>query len=110
VARLFGARDEFHLEAIVQNLKTLANRIWRPLPNKLAASQSRPCSQLELAAPTRSTLVYQIGMMPQVVKRTPNLMTAAGDGLPSRLRWHHDRCAPDSGRLAAPPKSAGSAE
>jgi hypothetical protein len=44
VARLFGARDEFHLAAIVQNLKTLANRIWRPLPNKLAASQSRPCS------------------------------------------------------------------
>jgi hypothetical protein len=27
---LTGARDEFHLAAIVQNLKTLANRIWRP--------------------------------------------------------------------------------
>jgi transposase len=27
---LSGARDEFHLAAIVQNLKTLANRIWRP--------------------------------------------------------------------------------
>jgi hypothetical protein len=26
---LSGARDEFHLAAIVQNLKTLANRIWR---------------------------------------------------------------------------------
>jgi hypothetical protein len=26
-----GARDEFHLAAIVQNLKTLANHIWRPL-------------------------------------------------------------------------------
>ena len=25
-----GARDEFHLAAIVQNLKTLANYIWRP--------------------------------------------------------------------------------
>jgi hypothetical protein len=25
-----GARDEFHLAAIVQNLKTLANQIWRP--------------------------------------------------------------------------------
>jgi transposase len=25
-----GARDEFHLAAIVQNLKTLADRIWRP--------------------------------------------------------------------------------
>ena len=23
-----GARDEFHLAAIVQNLKTLANRLW----------------------------------------------------------------------------------
>jgi transposase len=29
---LTGARDEFHLAAIVQNLKTLANRIWRPPP------------------------------------------------------------------------------
>lgn len=27
---LTGARDEFHLAAIVQNLKTLANHIWRP--------------------------------------------------------------------------------
>jgi hypothetical protein len=27
---LSGARDEFHLVAIVQNLKTLANHIWRP--------------------------------------------------------------------------------
>jgi transposase len=30
---LSGARDEFHLAAIVQNLKTLANRIWRPPPS-----------------------------------------------------------------------------
>jgi len=30
---LSGARDEFHLAAIVQNLKTLANSIWRPLLN-----------------------------------------------------------------------------
>lgn len=30
---LSGARDEFHLAAIVQNLKTLANYIWRPPPN-----------------------------------------------------------------------------
>jgi transposase len=30
---LSGARDEFHLVAIVQNLKTLANYIWRPLLN-----------------------------------------------------------------------------
>jgi transposase len=29
---LSGARDEFHLAAIVQNLKTLANRVWRPPP------------------------------------------------------------------------------
>ena len=27
---LSGARDEFHLAAIVQNLKTLASHIWRP--------------------------------------------------------------------------------
>jgi transposase len=33
---LSGARDEFHLAAIVQNLKTLAIRIWRP-PNVPAA-------------------------------------------------------------------------
>src|SRR6266851_52437 len=30
---LSGARDEFHLTAIVQNLKTLANHIWRPPPD-----------------------------------------------------------------------------
>jgi transposase len=30
---LTGARDEFHLGAIVQNLKTLANHIWRPTPS-----------------------------------------------------------------------------
>jgi transposase len=33
-----GARDEFHLAAIVQNLKTLANHIWRPSLNMPAAS------------------------------------------------------------------------
>ena len=35
---LSGARDEFHLAATVQNLKTLANYIWRP-PQNLPA----PC-------------------------------------------------------------------
>src|SRR6266498_2144518 len=30
---LSGARDEFHLCAIAQNLKTLANCLWRPPPN-----------------------------------------------------------------------------
>ena len=30
---LSGARNEFHLAAIVQNLKTLANHIRRPLLN-----------------------------------------------------------------------------
>lgn len=34
---LSGARDEFLLAAIVQNLKTLADRIWRPPPNEPAA-------------------------------------------------------------------------
>ena len=34
---LSGARDEFHLAAIVQNLKTLANRGWRPPSNLPAA-------------------------------------------------------------------------
>ena len=34
---LSGARDEFHLAAIVQNLKTLAIRFWRPPPNMPAA-------------------------------------------------------------------------
>jgi transposase len=34
---LSGARDEFHLAAIVQNLKTLANRAWRPPSNMPAA-------------------------------------------------------------------------
>jgi len=34
---LTGARDEFHLAAIVQNLKTLANHLWRPPPNQPVA-------------------------------------------------------------------------
>jgi len=34
---LSGARDEFHLAAIVQNLKTLANHVWQPPPNLLTA-------------------------------------------------------------------------
>ena len=34
---LSGARDEFHLAAIVQNLKTLANRLWRPPPTTAAS-------------------------------------------------------------------------
>jgi transposase len=34
---LSGARDEFHLAAIVQNLKTLVNHIWRPPLNMPAA-------------------------------------------------------------------------
>jgi hypothetical protein len=29
---LSGARDEFHLAAVVQNLKTLAGQLWRPTP------------------------------------------------------------------------------
>ena len=34
---LSGARDEFHLAAIVQNLKTLANCLWRPPSSEPAA-------------------------------------------------------------------------
>jgi hypothetical protein len=34
---LSGARDEFHLAAIVQNLKTLANHICRPPPDATVA-------------------------------------------------------------------------
>jgi transposase len=34
---LSGARDEFHLAAIVQNLKTLASHIWRPPPDAMVA-------------------------------------------------------------------------
>ena len=33
---LSGARDEFQLAAIVQNLKTIANHLWRPPPNQPA--------------------------------------------------------------------------
>jgi hypothetical protein len=33
---LTGAHDEFHLAAVVQNLKTLANHLWRPPPNQPA--------------------------------------------------------------------------
>jgi Transposase DDE domain len=34
---LSGARDEFHLAAIAQNLKTLANHTWRPPPDMQVA-------------------------------------------------------------------------
>ena len=34
---LCGARDEFHLAAIVQNLKTLANYLWQRSPCMPAA-------------------------------------------------------------------------
>ena len=34
---LTGARDEFHLAAIVQNLKTFASHVWRPPPDVQAA-------------------------------------------------------------------------
>jgi hypothetical protein len=32
-----GARDEFHLATIVQNLKSLANHIWQPPPDATVA-------------------------------------------------------------------------
>jgi hypothetical protein len=35
---LSGARDEFHLAAIVQNLKTLASQLWQPPPDAPAPS------------------------------------------------------------------------
>jgi hypothetical protein len=35
---LSGARDEFHLAAIVQNLKTLASQPWRPPTDAQVAS------------------------------------------------------------------------
>jgi hypothetical protein len=34
---LSGARDEFHLAAIVQNLKTMALRLLRPPPEPVRA-------------------------------------------------------------------------
>jgi len=37
---LSGARDEFHLAAIAQNLKTLANQIWRPPPSLAATCRA----------------------------------------------------------------------
>lgn len=37
---LTGARDEFHLGAIVQNLKTLANHMRRPIPNQPIACKA----------------------------------------------------------------------
>ena len=35
---LSGARDEFHLAAIVQNLKTLACQLWQPPLGTLATN------------------------------------------------------------------------
>ena len=36
---LAGARDELHLAAIGQNLKTLASYVWLPPPDKQAAAR-----------------------------------------------------------------------
>jgi hypothetical protein len=38
---LCGARDEFHLAAIAQNRKTIANHVWRPPPNMPAGYLAR---------------------------------------------------------------------
>src|SRR5258706_8525375 len=45
-----------------------------------------------------------------MMQRSDQLMSAPGQGLPARLRRHHDRCTPDSCRLAATPKSAESGQ
>ena len=37
IARWMIVRDEFYLAAIVQNLKTLAKHIWRPMLHEPAA-------------------------------------------------------------------------
>jgi hypothetical protein len=47
---LAGARDEFHLVAIGQNLKTLASYVWLPPPDKQAAASH----QRAAAKPTYS--------------------------------------------------------
>jgi hypothetical protein len=39
-----------------------------------------------------------------LMAETPHV-DLCGSGLPSRLRWYHDRCTPDSRRLDATPKS-----
>ena len=39
-------------------------------------------------------------------QRAVDFSNSIGHGLPSRLRWGHDRCSPDSRCLAAMPKSA----
>ena len=48
---LTGTRDEFHLAAIVQNLKTLSNHVWRPPPDKPAATWALAHMQKTSAAP-----------------------------------------------------------
>jgi hypothetical protein len=40
------------------------------------------------------------------IKTGTSSLTASGHGLPLRRGWYHGRCAPDSRRLAAPPRSA----
>jgi hypothetical protein len=52
---LSGARDEFHLAAIVQNLKTPANYIWRPV-NSVDDMCFVQCGIAKIAKPTGSNL------------------------------------------------------
>src|SRR5262245_23367416 len=53
---LSGARDEFHLAAIVQNLKTMALRLFGPPIGRIAVAQA--CAPLAcLTVPRRGQLI-----------------------------------------------------
>ena len=62
-----GARDEFHLAAIVQNLKTLANHIWRPPPDAMLAHATecqlpQSKSKVSMANPAKGEEINETGV------------------------------------------------
>ena len=50
---LTGARDEFHLAAIVQNLKTMALRLVGPPTGRVCASIDKRLGKLVVCSPIR---------------------------------------------------------
>src|SRR5262249_9740149 len=66
---LSGARDEFHLVAIVQSLKILANYIWRPLLNVPVACGIPPCRHRAELEDTRQLYLATFAERPCRMRR-----------------------------------------
>ena len=69
---LSGARDEFHLAAIVQNLKTMALRLLRPPSRCLRARELRQFGERKETGPARAVkAVNESSSVPASGARSP---------------------------------------